>query len=366
MGPSAEVQLEFLQRISRILDEGRFTTTYKFALLIALTNVAVRRGRDDGSPLTVDLDEIALEFIDMHWGMARPFPGSDGALLRFSSQRGRQAAIVGEVAKHAATTRTSHVRVRAYRDREARLRERIRETLTRDVLYRLQSIGPSRGRDPAEVATSADEAAQFIYSHPPSATACKRLRSIELKPGVPACLRSLRPVIVGMAQARWALWMRSNNPQLGPDRTLEAFMFGSERVPLASYAERLYELQGGRCFYLDSRLRSPRDAQVDHFLPRARYALDAPQNLVLASPKANNDKRDHIASERHLARWVSRNRSFAATETHIEHGTTDQGTAYAVARWMYAIAERDAMQTWDGIRRYRHLEGEWRRLLPAG
>lgn len=360
-GPTAEDQLLFLQRVGRILDDGRFTTTYKFALLIALANVAVRRGSDDGSPLTVDLDEVALEFIDLHWGMARPFPGADGELLRFSNQPGRQAAVVAAVGRHANTARTSHARRRTYRDQEAALRTKVRATLTRDVLYRLQSVGPSTSVSRGDA--GAESAVQFMYAHPPDATSCARLKSITLKPGVPACLRSLRTVIVGMAQARWALWMRSNNPQLGPERQLEAFMFGSSRVPLVRYAEWLYELQGGRCFYLGTRLREPKSGQVDHFLPRARYALDAPANLVLASKAANNDKRDHIASERHLAGWTRRNADLQVPKALGASAAPAQGTAQAVARWMYSIAERDETLAWDGIREFRPLRGKWRSAL---
>jgi hypothetical protein len=358
-GPSAEAQLRFLQQIGRILDEGRFTTTYKFALLIALTNLAIRRGSDDGSPLTVDLDELALEFINIHWGMARPFPGADGKILRFSTNSKKQAAVMASLSQHAAMARATHARLRAYRNKEAALRRKVRRTLTRDVIYRLQSVGESAaGRRDGD-----DSSVQFMYSHPPDANSCAQLDAITLKPGVPACMRSLRAVIVGMAQARWALWMRLNNPQLGPDRQLETFMFGSSRVHIAQYADWLYELQGGRCFYLGTRIRDPKSAHVDHFLPRARYALDEPANLVLASAAANNDKRDHVASERHLERWAGRNAMLQVPDALAAHPPIDNNTAQSVARWMYSVAERDATLAWDSVRDFQPLTGEWRELL---
>ena len=37
--PTAETQIRFLERIQRILSEGQFTATYKFALLHALLAV---------------------------------------------------------------------------------------------------------------------------------------------------------------------------------------------------------------------------------------------------------------------------------------------------------------------------------------
>ena len=58
--PSADFQLDFLAKVERLLSQGRFTSTYKFALLIALTNIAVEQGDDSGEGLDVDLDDVAL------------------------------------------------------------------------------------------------------------------------------------------------------------------------------------------------------------------------------------------------------------------------------------------------------------------
>lgn len=50
--PTAEDQLQFLNNIQRLLDEGQFTSTYKFALLMALADLAVEQGNDVGGALT--------------------------------------------------------------------------------------------------------------------------------------------------------------------------------------------------------------------------------------------------------------------------------------------------------------------------
>ena len=42
--PSAEQQLAFLTKLQRLFAEGDFTATYKFALLIALSDLAVELG----------------------------------------------------------------------------------------------------------------------------------------------------------------------------------------------------------------------------------------------------------------------------------------------------------------------------------
>jgi hypothetical protein len=361
-GPTAEAQLRFLQRIGRILDEGRFTTTYKFALLIALTNIAVRTGHDDDATLDVPLDELAREFIDLHWSMARPYPGLGGALLRFGTHTAGTAAVISAIAPHAGAARASHAHRIEHRPTESKLVATVRRTITRDVLYRLQALGPAQA--------GAEDTVQFLYRHPPDAAGCAALEHITLRPGVAACLRSLRQVIVAMVQARWAQWMREHNDQLGPDRNLESFLFGTSRIPLAHHAAWLHELQDGRCFYTGTRLRSPADAAVDHFLPRARYALDEPANLVLAAKSVNGNKSDCIASARHLAAWARRNAEMRGggagwPEDAPRTGPADGGwhTARAVAGWLYAIAERDGLSVWDAPGKLAPLDAGWRGAL---
>jgi hypothetical protein len=200
------------------------------------------------------------------------------------------------------------------------------------------------------------------------------LKQITLKPGVAACMRSLRTVIAAMVQARWALWVREHNPSLGPDRNLEAFLFGTNRVPLREYAAWLYELQGARCFYTHAKLASPDAGAVDHFLPRARYVLDEPVNLVLASTKANGDKSDHVASEAYLKLWADRNTnlqlndlpdSFAARLAPGALPATWQD-ARSVAAWMYEAAERDGVQAWNGEKQFARVGRDWRGILSLG
>jgi hypothetical protein len=361
-GPTAEAQLRFLQRIGRILDEGRFTTTYKFALLIALTNIAVRIGHDDDATLDVLLDELAREFIDLHWSMARPYPGLGGGMLRFGTHSTGTAAVISAIAPHAGAARASHAHRIEHRPSEVKLMATVRRTITRDVLYRLQALGPAQA--------GAEDTVQFLYRHPPDAAGCGALEHITLRPGVAACLRSLRQVIVAMVQARWAQWMREHNDQLGPDRNLEAFMFGTSRIPLAHHAAWLHELQNGRCFYTGTRLRSPADTAVDHFLPRARYVLDEPYNLVLAAKSVNGDKSDCIASARHLAAWSRRNAElrrggagWPADAPRAGQAQPGWHIARAVAGWLYAIAERDGLSVWDAPGKLAPLDAGWRGAL---
>ena len=93
------------------------------------------------------------------------------------------------------------------------------------MLYRLQVVGPSTNA--ASIGSD-----RFRHKHPSDGAGCPVLITSTLKPGVAACIRSLRTVIAAMVQARWAQWIRAYNPRQGPERNLEAFLLGANRVPL--------------------------------------------------------------------------------------------------------------------------------------
>lgn len=135
--------------------------------------------------------------------------------------------------------------------------------------------------------------------------------------------------------------MRENNKALGPDRGLEQHLFGTDRN-VAWYANRLHRLQDGRCFYIGARLSltGPRAGEVDHFIPWARYPLDSPFNLVLASRKENNRMRDELKPEALRQRWLARNEAHYALLVAPEPqgfgaDESDRDTAKAVAKWVY-------------------------------
>ena len=73
--PSAEAQLAFLAKLQRLFSEGDFTATYKFALLIALADLAVELGADDGAEalLLVQQARSAERFVHLYWRHAMPY-----------------------------------------------------------------------------------------------------------------------------------------------------------------------------------------------------------------------------------------------------------------------------------------------------
>lgn len=328
--PTPEAQLQLLGNVERLLSRGRFTSTYKFALLIALTNIAVERGDDSGDALRVELDDVARQYLALYWNMARPYPRV-GEVLKQNREAAKPSAMITLLANESAHAQSVHQRLRVYRASRDRLVDATRRTLAKDVLYRLQTIADPAAPDPDP----------FLYDHPPTAAECARLESITLKPGVAACLRRMRGVVVALVQARWALWIREHNDRLGDDRMLESFLFGPTRSAVSAHAERFYELQDKRCFYTGDRLAEPKSGDVDHFIPWARYPFDSPFNLVLASRKANNALRDALKPIEWRDRWLERNRVFhaqlvAPAPTGFGALDSDAETAKAICRWLYA------------------------------
>ena len=77
MAISPESQVRFFLQIQRLLGEGLFTATYKFALLMALADLSVELGDDSGAALEIDVDRIAGKFIEYYWRQTLPYVGRD-------------------------------------------------------------------------------------------------------------------------------------------------------------------------------------------------------------------------------------------------------------------------------------------------
>jgi hypothetical protein len=96
MPPSPDEQIRFLVNIQRLLDEGQFVASYKFALLLALADLSIEHGDDSGGPLQLCTDTIAEKFIQYYWRQAVPYP-SLAKMKVLQQNTSRQAAIVNAV-----------------------------------------------------------------------------------------------------------------------------------------------------------------------------------------------------------------------------------------------------------------------------
>jgi hypothetical protein len=93
MPPEPEAQIRFLVNLQRLLGEGQFVATYKYALLLALADISVEEGDDSGSTLRIPTRDIAEKFVKYYWRQSVPYAtGMKAQVLQQNT--GRQAKII--------------------------------------------------------------------------------------------------------------------------------------------------------------------------------------------------------------------------------------------------------------------------------
>jgi 5-methylcytosine-specific restriction endonuclease McrA len=339
--PSADEQLAFLRQLQRLLDEGSFVASYKYALLHAIADLCVLKGDDSGAPLPLATKELAVQFVRLYWQQVAPFPGAR-ATDPLKQSTGRQAAVV-RVVKEARARYDARLGRVERSDGWPRLVRTVEDTVRKMPLWKLQTIG--------------DERVEFLYEHRER----ENPRAITLKPGVAYCFRQFYSMIIDMVQGAWTQYIRRTNGHvLGPDRELRYFLFGSDRRDLSAYRDLLDDVQKGRCFYCGGRLR--RDVAVDHFVPWRRYPFDLGHNFVLAHPACNGRKGDRLAAVTHLRRWDERNRSelYELPRRFAQAGLPHYWQASrSITWWAYDQVARAGGQVWVKGREMEPLTGEW-------
>jgi hypothetical protein len=142
---SAAAQVEFLAKLQRLLAEGDFQATYKYALLGALADLAVEHGADDDAPLALSVRQLGARFIEFYWRHALPYGnGRSGAVPGVLVQnKGSQAKVIScLVAFRAQTGATSASQARAH-PAYADLLTQVSDTVSKQPLQFLQNFGGS-------------------------------------------------------------------------------------------------------------------------------------------------------------------------------------------------------------------------------
>ncbi len=346
--PSADEQLAFLRQLQRLLDEGSFVASYKYALLHAIADLCVLRGDDSGAPLTVATNELADQFVRLYWRQVAPFPGAE-ATEPLKQNTGRQAAVLRMVREARARYDTRLGRVEGSPEWPRLLRD-VEDVVRKMPLWRLQTMG--------------DERVEFLYEHREE----ENPREITLKPGVAYCFRQFYSMIIEMVQGAWTNYIRRANVHLlGPDAELRYFLFGSDRQDLSACRDLLDDVQRGRCFYCERRMAAGSVA-VDHFVPWRRYPFDLGHNFVLAHDGCNGRKSDRLAAVAHLRRWDERNRSelYELPRRFAEAGVAhDWRASLRITRWAYDQVARSGGQVWVRGKELEPLTPGWEDVLSS-
>jgi 5-methylcytosine-specific restriction endonuclease McrA len=347
--PTPEEQVLFLRNVQRLLEEGLFVASYKFALLHALADLAVLKGQDSGASLDLDTRDIAARFVELYWRQCRPYQVGgqlSGRVLRHAT--GNQAAIISQIVDSQQKCGGSLFRLRQVApDRWAELVRAVDQVVRIMPLWKLQTVG--------------DERLDFLYEN------LDRGTQITLKRGVMYCLRTFYGLLRDLIQGAWVRFVEKlNADRLGNLTDLRTFLFGQERANLDDYRPILMDLQGGRCLYCPREL--PKQAQVDHFIPWSRYPADLGQNLVLAHKECNRAKSDYVAAERHLAAWAEQNQKHKdefQARLLAAGLPADMEATVQIARWVYQQTEKANGQVWVTAKILEHLSSAWPKCLSA-
>lgn len=329
MKPSPEEQLAFLSKLQRLFAEGDFTATYKFALLIALAELAVELGNDSGEALEMGHRGIAAKFIELYWQQSAPYstgrPGTSQEVLVQNS--GTQAAIITAIVEFRQNNFAATVQSARLLPSYQALILKVGQTVAAQPINYLQNLGG--GTDP------------FLY---------ERVRgAIILKPGVAYCLRRFQPLVQQLARSHWVGHVKRNKlntRMLGEADDLESFLFETPRQALTIIGAGLKKLTSSHCFYCGTTVH---DADVDHFVPFSMYPRDLMHNFVLAHSSCNRSKSDTLAALPHLERWLEfiTQHDDALNEIGEAAGRiSDRSSCRSVAQWGYANAMSSGGQAW--------------------
>jgi 5-methylcytosine-specific restriction endonuclease McrA len=331
--------LGFGERCLALLQEGSFSASYKYAVLISLMDLCLERSGEDGElPEEVPTSELARKVVELYWPQCGQF-GDTGQILRQNNSG--QAEIITALLKFRALrpddpdpplSRSRHRSPDAFRA----LLDEVEWKLIEMPLPKLQRFGGSDDRFLYEIGW--DDRIRRREAWAPGFR-----RVIRLRPGVAEHLVRLSGLLRPLLEREWARgvarWNRLEHS------SLEEFLFGRERISTEPVRHDLCELQDGRCFYCGRSLGER--AVVDHFLPWARHPNNAIENLVAADEGCNGSKKDFLVVGDHVSRWRSRPASALADIAKRREWESAAVRTESVVRTIY-LRLPDGAQLWKG------------------
>ena len=346
---SPENQIEFLGNLQRLLAEGSFVSTYKYALLLSIADLCVELGPCDDAPLNLPIRHIGEKFAEYYWRQCAPYlppGGEDSGVLKQNT--GEDPKIIRLLYKVRSGYEGSLVNLRRDESAWNRLVTQIASQVRKMPLWKLQTVGAQK--------------LDFLYSNEGKGT------RITLKPGVAFCFRKHYPLVVDLVKGAWAQYIRRYNASRLAEKTdLHEFLFGSERANLDVVRPLVREFQSGACFYCRRPLKQEA-GHVDHFIPWSRYPVDLGHNFVLAHASCNGQKSDHLPAAQHLNAWVNQNRilGVAMGREFASRGVIhDLATSARVIDWAYKHTSEFKGLTWLRAKELEPLPANWHDSLAA-
>ena len=178
--PTSDQQIAFLTNLQRLLSEGAFVATYKYALLMALADLSVELGQDDDSTLTLTTQQIAEKFAQYYWRQSAPYLPKESSNRILQQNTGRQAGIISIV--HTVHNQFEGSLSEARHDQRQwnQMVRKVAEIVRVMPLWKLQTVG--------------SEKLDFLYANTGQGS------QISLKPGIAFCFRKHYGMVADMVK----------------------------------------------------------------------------------------------------------------------------------------------------------------------
>lgn len=332
---------DFLESIQQLVLANKLNSTYKLALIMAVTNCALEVPCA-GGVCEIPYTALAREFLRIYWPQRLPYEPDRGSgaspkgVLRQSTNPGNIVILsLIEEFEHAAGL-PGH--------RRMTFQQAVRlpgfPKLVRECTERVVRKNP----------LSYLEGFEFLFKKD------EPRRQIVLDFSIAQLLRRFHPLILELVQSRWEAKLRAipANAALlseGADGSLRDFLFYPERSETLAGIKKILTQAvpeaPRRCFYCGKPLKP--GFHADHFLPYSRFAHTRTLNFVFACGHCNCSKSDHLASWSHVEHWIDRNETHAKAIFEASADLVDPGldVVPGMACQQYAHAGRRQEALWS-------------------
>ena len=187
------------------------------------------------------------------------------------------------------------------RDYDA-LISRVEKTAFRDVIARFHTVRKA-------------QVVPVLFTH--GAIAGRTCSELVLQEGARSFLKSHDQLLDYMAVAAWVRF--TENYSSSPKLFLKLSGESPKRTSLKSWQESLFILQGGQCFYCETKTEAS-SSEVDHVLPWSYVLEDRTWNLVLSCSKCNSSKSDRLPADTFLDKLLHRNAQILSGTVTLKNG----------------------------------------------
>lgn len=303
--------ISFAERVLTLLDQGSFTSTYKYAVLLAMMDVVLERASKTGVPPDViTTRQLAEKVIEIYWPHTNTFLIKNPEPEVLKQNTSGQAEIVSLITRfrqHQSLGGNAPLFTAKYADAAGykKLVDKVEWKLIEMPLPKLQRIGNTMREFIYQIHWD-EKINQRTVSNYQKNQPSEFDNRIMLREHVGEYLVRLNSLLRPLIQREWARFVAQVNSL--EEAKLQRFLFDATRAGAAELCNPLLELQGNYCFYCHEKIGSAQHAkpEVDHFIPWARYPNDSLANYVVAHSKCNRDKRDHLAANEHVLNWAGR------------------------------------------------------------